>query len=71
MLRASGDFPGGPVFKIRHSQCRRPGFISGQGTKTPHAARCYQKINKNTKTLISLKKKRTSGRVFKLWSDMI
>ena len=53
MLRASGDFPGGPVVKIPHSQCRRPGFISGQGTKIPHAARYCQKINKNTKTLIS------------------
>ena len=58
MLRASGDFPGGPMVQIPHSQCRRPGFISGQGTKIPHAAWCCQKIYKNTKTLISKKKKK-------------
>lgn len=58
VLRASGDFPGGPMVQIPHSQCRRPGFISGQGTKIPHAAWCCQKIYKNTKTLISKKKKK-------------
>ena len=26
------DFPGGPVAKTPHSQCRGPGFIPGQGT---------------------------------------
>ena len=58
MLRASGDFPGGPVVKIPHSQCRRPGFISGQGTKISHAARCCQKINKNKDTNFLKKKKK-------------
>ena len=27
------DFPGGPVAKTPHSQCRRPSSIPGQGTR--------------------------------------
>ena len=34
-----GDFPGGPVGKTPHSQCRGPGSIPGQGTRSHmHAA---------------------------------
>ena len=29
-------FPGGPVVKTPHSQCRGCGSDLGQGTKTPH-----------------------------------
>ena len=32
--KASGDFPGGPVAKTLHSQCRGPGSILGQGTRS-------------------------------------
>ena len=37
------DFPGGPVAKMLHSQCRGPAFrglglIPGWGSKIPHAA---------------------------------
>ena len=32
------DFPGGPVAKTPHFQCRGPGFCFWLGTKTPHAA---------------------------------
>ena len=28
------DFPGGPVAKILHSQCRKPGSIPHQGTRS-------------------------------------
>ena len=28
------DFPGGPVGKTLHSQCRGPGSIPGQGTRS-------------------------------------
>ena len=28
------DFPGGPVSKTPHSQCRGPGSIPGQGTRS-------------------------------------
>ena len=31
----SRDFPGGPVAKTPHSQCRGAGLIPGQGTR-PH-----------------------------------
>ena len=41
----TGDFPGGPLVKIPRSQCRGPGLIPGQGTrslmpqlKIPHVA---------------------------------
>ena len=29
-----GDFPGGPVVKTQHSQCRGLGSIPGQGTRS-------------------------------------
>ena len=29
-----GDFPGGPVAKTLHSQCRGPGSSPGQGTRS-------------------------------------
>ena len=29
-----GDFPGGPVAKTQHSQCRGPGLIPSQGTRS-------------------------------------
>ena len=29
-----GDFPGGPVAKTLRSQCRGPGLIPGQGTRS-------------------------------------
>ena len=29
-----GDFPGGTVNKTPHSQCRGPGSIPGQGTRS-------------------------------------
>ena len=32
------DFPGGPVVKTPHSQCRAMGLIPGRGIKIPHAA---------------------------------
>ena len=34
----SGDFPGSPVVKTLHLQCRRCPLLPGQGTKMPHAA---------------------------------
>ena len=30
----SYDFPGGPVAKTSHSQCKGPGSTPGQGTKS-------------------------------------
>ena len=33
----SRDFPGSPVVKTLHSQCRGTGLIPGPGTKTRHA----------------------------------
>ena len=33
-----GDFPGGPVVKTLHSQCRGPGFNPWSGNQIPHAA---------------------------------
>ena len=44
-----GDFPGGPVVKTPHFQCRDAGgagVIPGRGTNIPHAARCSQKKKK-------------------------
>ena len=32
------DFPGDPVAKTLHSQCRGPGFNLGSGNYIPHAA---------------------------------
>ena len=32
------DFPGGPIVKTPHFQCRRCGFTPGPGIKIPHAA---------------------------------
>ena len=50
-----GDFPGGPVVKTPHFQCRDAGgagVIPGRGTNIPHAARCSQKKKKKSlKTL--------------------
>ena len=40
------DFPGGPVVKTPHSQCRGAGLIPGQGTKIPHASQRGQKKKK-------------------------
>ena len=34
----SRDFPGGPVAKTPHSQCREPGFDPWLGNLIPHAA---------------------------------
>ena len=39
------DFPGGPVVKTPHSQCR--GLIPAQRTRIPHAMWCGQKTEKN------------------------
>ena len=33
-LRTWGDFPGGPVAKTLHSQCRGLGSVPGQGTRS-------------------------------------
>ena len=41
-----GDFPGGPVVKAPHSQCRGHTFDSWSGTKILHAAWRGQKIKK-------------------------
>ena len=46
MKISSRDFPGGPVVKTPHFQCRGYALIPGWGTKVPHAAWCNQK-NKN------------------------
>ena len=43
-LKASSDFPGGPVVKILPSNVGGTGSIPGQGTKIPHAARCSQRF---------------------------
>jgi len=32
--RRTGDLPGDPVAKTLHFQCRRPGLIPGQGTRS-------------------------------------
>ena len=42
----SGDFPGSPMVKTPHFQCRSVGSISGRGTKIPHAAWHSQKKKK-------------------------
>ena len=46
------DFPGGPVVKSLHSQCRGHEFNPGWGTKIPHATPRGQK--NNNKTLFSI-----------------
>ena len=39
------DFPGSPVVKAPHVQCREcVGLIPGRGTKIPHVLQCNQKI---------------------------
>ena len=38
------DFPGSPVFKTPHFQCRDTGSIPDHRTKIPHAALCSQKL---------------------------
>ena len=40
------DFPGGPVVKTPHFQCRDTGSSPDQGTKIPHAVQCGQKLKK-------------------------
>ena len=45
------DFPGGPVVKTLHLQCRGAGSIPGQGTKIPHAAQCGQNAKKCYRTI--------------------
>ena len=37
------DFPGGPVVKTPHFQCKGCNLILDQGTKILHAAQCSQK----------------------------
>ena len=36
-VSCDGDFPGGPVAKTPHSQCRGPGFDPWSGIQIPHA----------------------------------
>ena len=50
------DFPGGPVVKTPHFQCKGMGSISGQGTKIPHAMWQGQSIKKKKKSYLKRRK---------------
>ena len=56
-------FPGGPVVKTPHFQCKGMGSISGQGTKIPHAMWQGQSIKKKSYLKRrKLKKKKKKGK---------
>ena len=44
------DFPGGPIVKTQHSQCRVHGLDPWPGTKIPCAKRCGQENYTHTHT---------------------
>ena len=46
------DFPGGPLIKTLHFQCRDMGLIPGPGKKIPHTMCCVVKKKKKKKTNI-------------------
>ena len=46
------NFPGSPVVKTPHFQCRDTGSIPDQRTKISHAAQCGQKLKSNLKKKI-------------------
>ena len=47
------DYPGGPVVETLHFHFRGCGFISGGGTKIPHATQRGQKKKKKNRDLVS------------------
>ena len=64
-IKVYRDFPGGPVVKILHFQCRSTSLIPGQGIKilnaTWHGLKIKKQINKTKTTTTKTPKKKIKG----------